>query len=426
VVHLETMIHNLPQPALAYILKGYPRISETFISNEILLLESLGFNMRLFSMRKPRESFCHASVKLIKARVDYLPTELQTAFFELLVPNLFLAAKKTGSFKAALAAARDGLTRGNELATLKHLLQAGYMTNKFLVREPEIRQLHGHFAHSPTSVTLFASVLSGIPFSFTAHAKDIYTSRPEKLFRKINQASFVVTCTKHNRDYLRKIAGGARTPIYCIYHGIDLKLFNHSRTHTGTEPPFNILTIARMTEKKGLPTIYQALDLLRRRGVRFHHTLVGDGDDRELLVNLIRELRLEDQCRLAGTLTHEEVLKFFRESDLFVLGCQIADNGDRDGIPNVLVESLAMGVPAVSTEVSAIPEIIVDGATGLTVPPSNPGAMADAMLRLLCDRELREKVRDRGYSFVADHFDNSLLVKEFAGIFKKHNSHFSQ
>jgi glycosyltransferase involved in cell wall biosynthesis len=418
------MTQRHPKPTLGYILKGYPRISETFISNEILLLEKLGFKMRLFPMRQPRESFSHASIKEIQAQVDYLPTELLPDFFRLLRPNIFLALKKPKQFKATLQTAAQGVSKGKELATLKHLLQAGYLTYNHLEKDTSIAQLHGHFAHSPTSVTMFASLLSGIPFSFTAHAKDIYTSDKEKIRKKIDQAQFVVTCTKHNKEYLQAIAGTCPTPIHCVYHGIDLNLFRQTEPHPETHNPFKILTVARMTEKKGLVTIYEALAGLHQKGIQFRHTLIGDGDDREKILALISSLGLENNCRWIGTQTHEEVLVHFKASDLFVLGCEIAKNGDRDGIPNVLVESLAMGVPALSTKVSAISEILIDGKTGMTVPPSQPEDLEKAMLRMLTDKELRQRLIAGGQDRVKENFDNSLWIQKLAEIFREHNEVF--
>lgn len=406
------------KPVIAYILKGYPRISETFISNEILMLEQLGFTMRLFSMRQPRENFSHASVTRIKARVDYLPTELLLDFPRLLLPNIFLATKYPRRYRNAIALAGARFRRTRKIATVKHLLQAGYMTHHFLSKEPDIRHLHGHFAHSPTSVTMFASVLSELPFSFTAHAKDIYTSHPEQLREKMDQARFVVTCTRHNAQYLRQIGLDSTTPIHCVYHGIDLTLFNHQAEKPAPKEPYKLFTVARLTEKKGLPTIYRALSLLRDKGISFRHVLIGDGDDREKILGLIRDLGLEQQCRWLGTKTHDEVLAYFTESDLFMLGCEIAKNGDRDGIPNVLVESLAMGVPAVSTTVSAIPEILLNGQTGLTVPPADPEAMSGAVMTLLRDQALRNQIIADGKRWVAEHFDNRIWIQKLAEIFQ--------
>ena len=408
---------NGSQPTLAYILKGYPRISETFISNEILLLERLGFTMHLFPMRKGREDFCHESVKQIKARVDYLPTELLIELPRLIGPNILCAVKRTKRYRHALATASRRFRRTRKQATFKHLFQAGYMTEKFLAKNPSICHLHGHFAHSPTSVTMFASLLSGLPFSFTAHAKDIYTSHPDQLREKLEQAVFVATCTRQNKVYLDNLKEGGGARVDCIYHGIDLELFTNDDHRVTTVPPYKLLTVARITEKKGLPTVYRALRRLADRGIDFEHILIGDGDDRDSILRLIDELGLNSHCRWLGTKPHEEVLDQFRSSDLFVLGSKIAADGDRDGIPNVLVESLAMGVPAVATNVSSIPEIVIDGETGLTVEQEDSEALAGAILELLTDQQLRQKVISSGKAFVGDHFDNSKLIVDLARLF---------
>jgi len=413
---------TLPQPihTLGYILKGYPRISETFISNEILLLEQLGFRMRLFPMRHPREDFCHDSVKQIKAQVDYLPTELLLEFPRLLLPNIFLAIKQPALFKHGLGLAHMRYKRTANLATFKHLLQAGYLTNKHLLKDESVTHLHGHFAHSPTSVTMFAALFSRRSFSFTAHAKDIYTSNPEQLREKIRLAKFVVTCTDYNRKYLKSIADGLSTPIHCIYHGIDLELFSPETDHTTCAPPYKLLTVARMTEKKGLPALYKALHILKDKDFRFKHTLIGDGDDKEKIIKLITELQLDDCCQCLGTRTHKEVLRQFEENDLFVLACEIAANGDRDGIPNVLVESLAMGVPGLSTTVSAIPEILLHKRSGITIAPSEPETMAAAIKETLENQALRNTIIQGGLTHTSKHFNNRELVAKLANIFKVH------
>jgi glycosyltransferase involved in cell wall biosynthesis len=405
---------------LAYILKGYPRISETFISNEILLLEKLGFNMQLFPMRHPRESFCHDSVKQIQAQVDYLPTELLLEFPRLLLPNIFLAVKRPKLFQQGLQLANVRYKRTGKLATFKHLLQAGFLTNNHLLGNSKIAHLHGHFAHSPTSVTMFASLLSGKPFSFTAHAKDIYTSNPDQLREKIRLAEFVVTCTEYNKRYLEDIAIGLQTPIHCIYHGIDLKLFSPKTDHNTCSAPYNLLTVARMTEKKGLPTLYKALHKLKENNFKFNHTLIGDGDDRDEILQLITDLKLTDCCHWLGTRTHTEVLKQFEQSDLFILACEIAANGDRDGIPNVLVEALAMEVPALSTTVSAVPEILLNNKSGLTIEPGNATIMAEAIERILTDTELRKVIIQGGRNHTSQNFNNRTLVAQLGDIFTPH------
>jgi glycosyltransferase involved in cell wall biosynthesis len=407
-----------PKPVLGMILKGYPRISEAFISNEILLLEKLGFSIRIFSMRHPRESFTHQSVKRIRAEADYLPHELLRFLPRLAYHNFLLALKTPRPYGRALRTAFARFLRSRKSATLKHLLQAGYLVHRYLPGRGVVH-LHAHFAHSPSSVALFASELSGLPFSFTAHAKDIYTANPEKLREKMYRARFVVTCTEYNREYLAGLAPGESTPIYRVYHGIDMDLFTADSEERRPTEPYRLLTVARLVPKKGLPTVYRALREVKDRGMRFRHDLIGDGEDRDSILELIRELGLENDCRWLGTLPHEKVLDRYRQADLFVLGCEIAPSGDRDGIPNVLIEAMAMGAPAVATRVSALPELIRDGETGLLVSPRQPDALADAMVRLLTDAGLRERMIPAAREFVKREFDNGRLIQDLAGIYRR-------
>ena len=401
------------------ILKGYPRISETFISNEIRLLEELGFAIHLFSMRQPRESFTHDSVKKIRATVDYLPETLIKPLPRLLYHNLILAAKNPRVYGAALKTAYRRFLRTRKSATLKHLLQAGYLVQR-LLPERGVTHLHAHFAHSPTSVAMFTSRLTGLPFSFTAHAKDIYTSDPRQIREKIGLARFVVTCTEFNRKHLRELSDGYATPIHRNYHGIDVRLFSgNNDMRQMPAKPYQILTIARLTAKKGLPTIYKALRLLRDQGVSLHHTHIGGGEDREKITSLIEDLNLGSVTRLLGTQPHGVVLEHYRKADLFVLGSEVAPDGDRDGIPNVLVESMAVGLPVVATNISGIPELVDHEKTGLLVPPGQPDKLADAMLRLLTDEKLRPQAIAAGKQRVVQEFDNRNLIKELSEIYRR-------
>jgi len=412
-------MHATDVPTLGMVLKGYPRISETFISNEVLLLERLGFSIHIFSMRQPRESFTHESVRQIQAGVDYLPETLFAPLPRFLYHAVLLAIQRPRRFWQTLAMAVARCLRTRRLATVKHFLQACYLVHHLIPRE-RIVHLHAHFAHSPTSVALFASRLSGLPFSFTAHAKDIYTSDPKQLAEKIRSARFVITCTEHNRLYLRQLSDGAATPIHCVHHGIDTTLFsNHVDRPTTASEPYTLLTVARLTAKKGLPTLYRALQRLRKRGISFRHTLIGDGDDRERTLSLIAELGLGDVTEWLGTQPHHVVLDHYRQADLFVLACEVAADGDRDGIPNVCMESMAMGVPVVSTDVSAIPELLVSEETGLLVPPGDPDALADAMFRSLTDAELRRRVIPAARERVGRDFDNKRLTRTLAQIYEE-------
>ncbi|WP_173082200.1 glycosyltransferase [Fundidesulfovibrio magnetotacticus] len=400
------------------ILKGYPRISETFISNEIALLESMGLPIRILSMRHPRENFTHESVKRIKAPVDYLPETIQGNVWRLLSANLACLAASPRRYLRGLAEMLRRLARTRRAATAKHLLQAGYLAARVLPGSG-VTHLHAHFAHSPTSVAAFASILTGLPFSFTAHAKDIYTQDPARLAEKLAAARFVVTCTGYNKKHLDAL-NPADTPVHRVYHGIDLDLFHPGEPRLEARQPYEILTVARLTPKKGLLTVFAALARLADAGLDFRHVLIGTGEEKDRLKALARELGIDARIQWLGVQPHEVVLTRLARADLFLLGCEVSENGDRDGIPNVLAEAMAMGVPVASTAVSAIPELIVSGESGLLVPPRDPDALAQAARTLLTDQELRRRVIPAARERVRAVFDNKALVAELARLFERH------
>ncbi len=399
------------------ILKGYPRISETFISNEIRLLEEQGFTIHIFSMRKPREAFTHASINRIRAQVTYLPSSLFLGLPRFIRPNLKVLLHHPREYGRALGLVLRRFKRTRKIATLKHLLQAGYLVNA--MQGLDVRHLHAHFAHSPTSVAMFASILSGIPFSFTAHAKDIYTSDARQLTEKMDRASFVVTCTRYNLAYLRKLAP-AHKPLSAVYHGIDLELFTPREKPVQPRPPYTLLTVARLVEKKGLPTILKALCILKDAGIAFRYVLIGTGEEKRAIQQQVSDLHLNDRVEMTGTLPHEKVLEHYGAADLFVLACRVAQSGDRDGVPNVLVESLAMGVPVVATTVSALPELITHEQSGLLVEPDDPEHLARAMERMLTDTALRERVIREGRKKVVEDFDNRKTLQELGEIYQRY------
>jgi glycosyltransferase involved in cell wall biosynthesis len=369
-------------------------------------------------MRQPRENFTHQSVVQIQAGVDYLPETLLRPLPRLLYHNGLLAAQRPATYSRALKKALQRFLRTRKSATLKHLFQAGYLVRCLLPTHPGLH-VHAHFAHSPASVAMFTSILSGLPFSFTAHAKDIYTSDPRQLREKIRLAKFVVTCTDYNRRYLKTLSGSVSRPIYCVYHGIDTELFSQNRIHSAkVKTPYQILTVARLIAKKGLPTVFQALKILKDKGIAFQHTLIGDGDDRQKVLSVIKDLGLDAHIRWLGTQPHEVVREHYQRAHLFVLGCEVAPNGDRDGIPNVLCESMAMGVPVVATNISAIPELVDNEETGLLVDPGQPQQLAEAMRRALTEDALRGRIIPAARRRVVQGFDNRVLVKQLADIYK--------
>lgn len=406
---------NSQTPTIAFILKGFPRISETFISNEIALLEELGFTIRLISMRHPRESFTHESVRRIQAKPLYLPSQLRGNLCRLLLANAAVACSRPRAYFRALRMLWIKCRQSRFSATCKHLLQAGFLVWHGL-SDTKVTRLHAHFAHSPASVAQFAHVLSGLPFGFTAHAKDIYTQRPQALREKLRQADLVITCTEYNRRHLMMLGGVA---VHRVYHGInpDLFSFRGVQHHPG-KGGFTVLCVARQVEKKGIDTVLMALKILRDRGMNVLFRHVGDGPLREQLEQQANEIGLGEIIQWLGTLSHEQVLGEYMRADIFVLGCREAVNGDRDGIPNVLAESMAVGVPVVATTVSAIPELVTHERTGLLATPNDAVALADEMERLLTDNALRKNVILEARRRIVEDFDNRKCIKELAQVFR--------
>jgi len=401
------------------ILKGYPRISESFISTEILLLESLGIPIDIYSLREPREDFCHDHVKAIRASATYLPEYVLPNWQALMKSNTALRKALGSHYTRCMAEAVQRAWERKNTATIRHFLQAGHLAAIRLMHD-SVTHLHAHFCHTPTSVALFASELTGLPFSFTAHAKDIYISEPDQLVRKLMKARFVVTCTRYNARYLENLAAsaGCRTPIHVIYHGIDLRFFTFAPMHH-PGPPYRILSIGRLVPKKGYDTLLKSLKLLDASGIDFQFTHIGSGEMRPQLDRMTRDLNLSHRVNWLGTLSHAEVIGHYRQAHCFALACKVAPNGDRDGIPNVLIEAMATGVPVIATEVSAIPELIENGVAGTLVQPDDHVRMAAAIGDVLLHPEEYQHGMKLARTRVEREFDNRYCVKRLHSLFKE-------
>lgn len=412
---------NTTRPPLGMILKGYPRISESFISSEILLLESFGIPIEIYSLRQPRENFSHESVNAIKAPVTYMP-EYVLPHWQTLMRSNRIAWKSLGNrYWMNLGGAVRRAFERRTTATLRHFLQAGHLSSVCLLGRP-VSHVHAHFCHTPTSVALFASQLTGLPYSFTAHAKDIYTSDPVQLARKIAGASFVVTCTKFNAQYLTQLNssgnnGVRKTAIHTIYHGIDLDFFSFDH-HPSPGPPFKILSIGRHVAKKGYDDLFMAVKLLDEAGLDFQLVQIGSGETTDELRTIIRNLGIQHRVKMLGTLPHENVIEHYRSAHCFALACKVAPNGDRDGIPNVLVEAMAVGLPVIATRVSAIPELVEDGRSGTLVEPEDPASLAHGIVQILLHPEELSRQKQRARSKVEKEFDNRRCVARLCELFK--------
>jgi len=425
---------------IGYILKGYPRTSETFITNEIRLLEKMGVGLSIFSVKKLEGEQNHAMVRDIKAPVAYLPQAdplSESRFSRWLIDNVpkFSTSHALLFKKQPLAYAkvflecfamsfqyRNSFFEWPREVFFKEFLQAGYIANA-AIESGQIQHLHAHFCHGSTTIAMFASRMSGIPFSFTAHAKDIYLQElnPGNLLRKkMRRAEFLVTCTGANEEHLQRLAPKG-TKIYKIYHGLDTQLFANSAQDSpiiSDEKVPVVLSVGRLVEKKGFDFLIKACAILKERGRRFQCQIVGGGDGyTETLVQLIKELGLEDTVNLHGAVTQEELRDIYQQATLFALPCLVVDNGDRDGIPNVLVEAMAMRVPVISTDISGIPELIDNNVNGLLVPEKNALAMADAIEKLLINPALRQQLGDAGRARVCQDFDSQVTTLDLKDLF---------
>lgn len=395
-------------PVVALILKGFPRVSETFITREIHLLEQMGFSFWIFAMRNPQGHPLHGHIGKIRASVTYLPEFVLPALGRILRVHARLLKKRPMVYMKALGSALWWSVRSPRSSVLKRFMQAGYLVGQYLT-DSQVVHFHAHFCHHPTTVAYYASLLSGIPYSFMAHAKDIYTSDRELLRAKLSRARFSITCTRANAQYLEALTGH-KTPV--IYHGADLELFRYRGDDPSLEEPPVILTVGRIVPKKGHQTLLRALIILRDRGLQYRWAVMGEGPLMAALKLRIGEVALESRVEFLGSLTQESLVEWYQRASVCALACQVMSDGDRDGIPNVLVESMAVGVPVVCTTISGIPELVEDGLQGFLVPPGDPEKMANALERILQNPQLIIEMGRAGRHTVEKSFDASKNIEE--------------
>jgi len=427
--------------SVAYVLKGYPRMSEVFIASEIYRLEQEGIPIRLFVLKAPDEEQRHPVVERIAATPTYLPeaTSLREQPFAPWLrqnwPTFAPAVRRTarrrprGVLRAAAAAAAQSVrarrTRWSPPRKLyvKEFLRAAALADAVL-DEPDIRHLHAHFAHGTTTVTWLASLMSGRPFSFTGHAKDVWAPslNPAGLLRrKLLAARFAITCTEANRAHLQALAPEAT--VHRFYHGLNAdftKLLSSANGRPALrEGRPHILGVGRLVPKKGFDVLLHACAELERDGVDFDVTLAGeDGEHGAELRQLVRELGLEEHVNFRGPCTQAELFEIYRAASLLCAPSRVVADGDRDGIPNVIAEAMSCGVPVVATAVSGIPELVTHEVSGLLVPPDDPASLAAAVERIVRDPQLARRLGEGGRVAVADRFDGEELAHELAGLFR--------
>ncbi|WP_267423938.1 glycosyltransferase family 4 protein [Methylobacterium sp. GC_Met_2] len=397
---------------IAVVLKGYPRLSETFIAQEILALERCGLPLEIWSLRRPTDRFHHPMHAQIRAPVSYLPEYLHTA--PLRVLRGVLAALRRPRLPALLALFARDFRRDPTASRLRRFGQALVLAREL---PAAIGHIHVHFLHTPASVARYAAVLTGRGWSFSAHAKDIWTTPDWELTEKLHDARWGVTCTRDGQRRLDRLAPG-RTLL--AYHGLDLGRFppapDRNDRRDGTDPaaPLRLLCVGRLVAKKGHDDLIAALAGLPAT-LHWRLDLIGGGELRDALEADVRDRDLAGRVSFRGALAQPEVIAAMRAADLFVLPTKPGPGGDRDGLPNVLMEAASQALPILATAFGGTPEFIADEVHGVLVQPGEPAALIAALIRLAGDPDLRLRLGAAARARLVEDFSEERAVSLIAG-----------
>src|SRR5260221_2181071 len=366
------------QGRVAFVLKGYPRLSETFIAQEIAALERRGLEIVIVSLRRPTDARRHPVHDEIRAPLLYLPEYL---FFELVrVFSSWWKCRKRPSYRKTFQLWWRDLLRDPTPNRVRRFGQALVLAAEL---PGDVKRLHAHFLHTPASVARYAAALLGLPWSASAHAKDIWTTPEWEKRENLASCEWLVTCTGANRDHLAALAPAGRVEL--VHHGIDSARFPATPilrpAREGSREPVLILSVARLVAKKGTDVLLDALALLPK-DLHWRLVQVGGGPLKIKLHRRAEKLNISENIQWRGSLAQPALLEEYRRADLFVLASRIAPDGDRDGIPNVLAEAQSQALACVATRVSAIPELVGEG-TGLLVEPEDAACLAQALAALI-------------------------------------------
>ncbi|WP_299551019.1 glycosyltransferase family 4 protein [uncultured Tateyamaria sp.] len=372
-------------PRLAIAVKGWPRLSETFIAQELVALEEAGIDFAIWSLRHPTDTKTHPLHDRLNAEVHYLPEYLRDEPMRVLRGLIWGMTRR--AFWPALRQFLRDLARDKTRNRVRRFGQACVMAREL---PADTTALYAHFLHTPSSVARYAAILRGVPWSFSAHAKDIWTSPEWELQDKLDAATagaaFGATCTAFGAEHLNGLS--RNTPVDLVYHGLDLARFPVAPDRAARRPtgPFHMLSVGRLVEKKGFDRLLDGMALLPK-DVDWHWTHIGGGGLGQTLRDRAARLELSDRITWRGACDQPEVIAAMQAADLFVLPSRVAADGDRDGLPNVLMEAASQKLPILSTPVSAIPEFIDNGVHGI-LSADDPAALADAMMRVARDPSL--------------------------------------
>ena len=361
---------------LAVVVKGWPRLSETFIAQELVALEEAGIDFEIWSLRHPTDVKRHPLHERLAARVNYLPEYLKDEPSR--VMGGLMHARRLKGFSAAWSAFRQDYARDRTPNRVRRFGQACVLAREL---PPATKGLYAHFLHTPSSVARYTAILRGLPWSFSAHAKDIWTSPEWELHEKLNPVSygadFGATCTGFGAVHLRGLADSADR-VDLVYHGLDLSRFPEppARQPRAANDPLRLMSVGRLVEKKGFDRLIDAFALLPDT-LDWSWVHIGGGTLKDTLQSQAESRGVAGRIVWRGACDQPEVIEEMRRADLFVLPSRVAEDGDRDGLPNVLMEAASQKLPILSTPVSAIPEFIVSGTHGLLTEDSPENLAAE-------------------------------------------------
>jgi len=405
---------------VAVIVKGWPRLSETFIAQEVLGLEERGLDQVIVSLRHPTDKAVHPLNRRVTAPVVYLPEYLHREPGRVLRAVGTAAARRPGRFLRTAAAWLADLARDPTRNRVRRFGQACVLAAELGDR---VGWLHTHFLHTPASVARYAALLTGLRWSFSAHAKDIWTSPRWELRQKLADARWGVTCTAAGHSYLDSLS---RVPgrVALLYHGLDFRRFPPPpvarpwRDGSAADDPVILLSVGRAVEKKGFDVMLEALARLPA-DLHWRWVHVGGGERLKALKAQAARLGLADRVFWRGPQAQDGVIDAYRIADLFVLPCRQARDGDRDGLPNVLMEAQSQALACISTRMAGVPELIDDGDTGLLVPPEDAAALAAGLETLIRDPARRLALGAAGADRVRRDFSCDTGIDRLMALFRK-------
>ena len=389
---------------VGYIMSRFPKITETFILFEMLAVERQGIHVEVYPLLHEHTEVIHPEARDFVEKAHFIP------FFNraILIAHWHYMRYKPGVyFKTLATLLRENWgSRRFFFGAIGLFPKAVYFSK--VMEAAGIQHVHAHFASHPAAAAYTIHKLTGIPYSFTAHGSDLHRDQ-HMLREKVAEASFVVPISEYNREMiLAECQGQFGDKVIVIHCGVDTQVFqpiDQSPTANQENRRFTIVCIGTLHEVKGQTFLIEACRLLEDRGIDFVCHFVGDGPDETMLVKQAEEAGLGESVRFHGRLTREEVSALLQQADVLATPSVPTSNGRREGIPVVLMEAMSSGVPAVASRISGIPELVVDGETGLLVPAGDPLALAKALERLYGDRQLRYRLSRNGRLKVINEFD---------------------